>query len=73
MSGWSASDTCPFCGGENMMTFGDHKPFDCVGGECLDCGFCYHTEQNQMTLGEVNERRKDYDLKPLKKLKNKER
>jgi len=50
------------------MTYSNWKPYDIVSGECLDCGFYYDTKEGQMTLEEVNERRKDYDLKPLKEL-----
>lgn len=72
MSGWSDSQDCPECGSENSLkSFGDHKPRDTVGGECMDCGFEYHTVEGQMDLEEVNERRKDYDLEPLTQLKPK--
>ena len=69
MSGWSDSSICPKCGSNNMMIWADYKPHDTVGGECLDCGFYYYTAEGQMTQKELNQRRKDYDLKPLKKLK----
>jgi hypothetical protein len=66
MSGWSDSSICPKCGGNNLMTSGDYKPHDNVGGECLDCGFYYYTKEGQLTQKELNKRRKDYGLEPLK-------
>lgn len=68
MSGSSYDSTCPNCGGENLMCSSDWKPYDCVAGECLDCGFSYHTVEKQMSLEEINERRADYDMEPLEKL-----
>ena len=69
MSGCSGSGICPKCGGSNLMTYSDYKSFDCVSGECLDCGFNYCTlEEKRISLKQLNERRKDYDMKPLKKL-----
>tara|TARA_Y100000310_G_C20500534_1_gene723758 strand:+ start:465 stop:635 length:171 start_codon:yes stop_codon:yes gene_type:complete len=41
-------------------------------GECLDCGFTFYTKEDQMDLEEVNERRLDYDLQPISKLKEQE-
>lgn len=69
MSGCSASGICPKCDSNNLMTYTDWKPYDYVSGECLDCGFCYYTQEEQLTLKEVNERRIDQELKPIKKLK----
>ncbi len=70
MSGMSSSVSCNQCGGE-MNTYSDYKPHDYVSGECLDCGFCYYTEDSQMTLQEVNEQRASMDLPPLKRLAKK--
>ena len=71
MSGHSYSTWCPRCKSENsIMASQDHKPHDCVSGECLECGFCYYTScDNKMTLDEVNELRADHELEPLKELR----
>jgi len=67
MSGVSSSTPCPICG-EEMSTYSDYKPFDTVFGECLHCGFTYYTKAEQMTLAEINDRRKEEEppLKPIK-------
>jgi Zn ribbon nucleic-acid-binding protein len=69
MSGSSGSAPCPKCGAE-MQTYVDWKLFDCVSGECLECGFSCYTADEQMSLDEVNERRACYDLEPLEKLRD---
>jgi hypothetical protein len=76
MSGVSGETNCPICN-EQMDIYSDYKPFDNVNGGCLNCGFRYWTECEQMSLEDVNELRKDYNdnneppkneqLKPLKK------
>lgn len=58
MSGVSDSTICPICE-ETMNTYTDHKPLDNVSGECYNCGFCYYTRTEQMTLKEVNDMRDD--------------
>ena len=67
MSGHSSSEICPICG-NSMSTYSDYKPFDQTWGECLECGFNYWTQAKQMTLKEVNDRRKEEEppLKPIK-------
>lgn len=70
MSGSCDMAKCPECDGD-MSTSSDYKPFDTVSGECLWCGFYYYTATGQNTLEEVNDIRKDYELKPLKELKPK--
>jgi hypothetical protein len=67
MSGESHDSVCPCCG-KNMNCYSDWKPFDLVSGDCLNCGFTYFTKTDRMTLKEVNQCRKDMDLKPIKKL-----
>ena len=72
MSGWSDCQDCPECGSkDSLMTYGESRPYETGGGECLECGFKYYTTEEQMDLDEVNERRKDYDLEPLTELKAK--
>lgn len=65
MSGYSTEQPCPICGG-NMSIDCDSKPFESVSGDCINCGFCYYPTVEQMSLAEINERRADEDLKPLK-------
>lgn len=67
MSGMSDSVRCPNCGGD-CDRYTDYKPYDYVGLECYDCGFYTDTTVNQATLEELNEWRKDRDMKPLKTL-----
>ena len=79
MSGTSYENQCPNCG-QQMNCYSDHKPYDQVGGECWECGFCYYTKQEQMPLKELNDKRKEFNidfgyekfnplyLSPLKKL-----
>ncbi len=67
MSGVSYPDSCPKCGGD-MNCYSDWKPYDTVGGECLNCGFFYYTKEGQMILEEVNTLRKDWGYEPLEKL-----
>lgn len=70
MSGWTDSQDCPNCGGvDSLKTYGETRPYDTVGGECVECGFAYSTEEKQMSLDEVNEIRENYDLEPLTELK----
>lgn len=71
MSGFSGDDVCIKCNG-NMMVYSDYKPHAYVSGECLDCGFAYYTNDEQLTLQEVNELREHQELEPLKELKEQE-
>lgn len=68
MSGESGFTDCPRCGGK-MSTYVDWKPHDSVFGECLDCGFAYYTERHQLTLEEVNEKRKEQGMRPIKEFR----
>jgi hypothetical protein len=52
-----------------MTTAVENRPHDAVCGECLECGFTYYTTQDQLSLEEVNETRKLYNLKPLKRFR----
>ncbi|MEW5961042.1 MAG: hypothetical protein AB1801_25225 [Chloroflexota bacterium] len=69
MSGTSVTDICPQCDGEWLITYSDSKPYPQENGECLECGFAYYTIEERLTLEEVNEKRVDFDLEPLKSLK----
>lgn len=68
MSGHGYSTTCPQCG-NSMEAYEDYKPHPFVDGHCLECGFAYTTEEYQLDLEEVNDRRAEIDLEPLKNLK----
>lgn len=72
MSGHSSDTQCPECDGL-MQTYSDYKPFDQVSGNCLECGFAYFTHTLQLDLEEVNEARREMELKPMLKLKEKKR
>lgn len=67
MSGCGYTSTCMKCGAE-MDCYADWKPYDISSAECLSCGFEYHTQEGQLTLEEVNSRRADQGLEPLKQL-----
>lgn len=71
MSSTSYDTTCPECDSKNLMADTVTTPFSMVFGKCLDCGFSYFTEVEQLTLQAVNAERHCYELKPLKKLKKK--
>ncbi len=68
MSGTNYNSECPRCGGE-MICYSDWKPIDSIHGECLDCGFCYWTQDGRMTLEEVNKLREAFGLELLTALK----
>lgn len=69
MSGHSDSTNCPNCG-LDCNRYSDYKPFDIVSLDCDECGFYTDTVVRQLTLEELNYRRADHDLKPLKQLPN---
>ena len=52
-----------------METYIDWKPHDWVGGQCLECGFEYYTEEGQLSLEQVNELRAERGLEPLTELR----
>ena len=68
MSGCSYDTICPKCGNKKMHSYSDYKPHDSVAGECLKCGFAYYTTETQLSLKEVNELRRDFEMKKLTKL-----
>lgn len=67
MSGTSYSAKCPKCS-KDMDVYSDWKPYEYSNGECAHCGFYYLTTEGQCTLKELNELRKNLELKPLIKL-----
>lgn len=57
---------CPNCGG-NMMCTGNTRT-EAQSGDCIECGYEFHTTYGQLSLEELNERRVDWELEPLKEL-----
>ncbi len=51
-----------------MCCWNDTRSFH-SGGECLECGYSFYTKEGKLTIEEVNERREEQELKPIKKLK----
>ena len=47
-----------YCGGNN-------RPFQTIDGECLNCGFNYYTKTYFDNFKNLNQRRKDFEKKPL--------
>ena len=60
MSGHSWSDDCPNCQGSNTNFYQDHKPFQFIQFECLECGMYSETHVGQMNINDLNETRKDF-------------
>ena len=68
MSGHGYHTYCPVCNDENVNAYSDHKPHPYVSGECLTCGFNYHTIRGErLTLDEINEMREDQEQPKLTK------
>ena len=73
MSGHSYSNNCPNCSSEADY-YSDHKPFELVQFDCLNCGVYSKITLHQQNLNDLNESRKERsdDLgetyKPLKEL-----
>ena len=60
MSGHSWSDDCPNCQGTDTNFYQDHKPFQFIQFDCLECGMYSPTTIAQMDIPELNRTRKDY-------------
>ena len=45
-----------------MMVVHDTRPFGSIAGECLRCGFEYHSELYIMDKETLDARRADYDI-----------
>jgi hypothetical protein len=69
MSGFSDNTECPNCG-EDCNRYSDYKPFDLVSLDCDNCGFYTDTVVKQLSLEELNDRRKDLELPALAELPN---
>lgn len=51
-----------------METSEDSYPFNVISHQCFNCGFFTATNCSYMELEDLNGRRKDIDLPPLKEL-----
>ena len=60
MSGHSWSDDCPNCQGTDTNFYQDHKPFQFIQFDCLECGMYSETNVGQMNINDLNETRKDF-------------
>jgi hypothetical protein len=60
------TESCPRCGNGNFTVGRDRESGEF--GFCLECGYGYGQQENQMTLDEVNENRKETELDPLAEL-----
>mgnify|MGYP003148874348 CR=1 FL=1 len=67
MGSHSYTGTCSRCGSKNYFICEETRQIN-VSAECLDCGTIRFTQEDRMSLEEVNELRKDMEMKPLKKL-----
>jgi len=67
MSGYSETQDCPRCGSKESLEASIDR--DEVSGECLECGYEYHTAFSVLTLDEVNDERGNCEMGPLKELK----
>lgn len=70
MSGHYFNETCPNCGNKEMEVYSDTNNSELNTEECLKCGYTLTCNRSFKSLKEVNEIRKDRDLRPLKKLRS---
>lgn len=68
MGSHSFNDTCPKCGGDNLMCSKETQNLH-ISGECLDCGYAIYTKECRMKLKEVNDLREEFELPKLKQRK----
>lgn len=69
MSSWSERTICPKCNCvDSFCAFGSNRPYDTVGGYCLECGWGYDTIETQLTLDELNGYRTDENMPELVEL-----
>lgn len=71
MSGFSGSTTCPNCGKE-CDEYTDSKPFSMTTMQCNYCGLLINPVITYMDLEELNDARRDSEMRPLKKLPKQE-
>ena|SRR3990167_1735899 len=68
------NERCPRCDSPLftaafMTTYSVGAPTDTIEGDCLDCGFAYHTRTYFRTLYKINEDREEYELPRLTRRK----
>lgn len=66
MSGFSNETECPNCG-NNADEYTDWKPFNYTSIQCLHCGLLISPQISYLTLKDLNNLRKDSELKLLRK------
>lgn len=64
MSSWNNISICPECGKNILVCGGESRPYDQVYGECLECGFEYHTVEGKLDSGQLEEERNNYGYNP---------
>ncbi len=67
MSGYSEAIDCPRCGSTESLECSVDR--DNVSGVCSECGYSYKTVYENLSLEEVNEERRAFELEPLLKLR----
>ena len=71
MSGFSSETNCPNCGGSADL-YTDYKPFDYSSIQCPHCGLLIYPKISYMTLKNLNDYRRDYNMTLLRKKPNQE-
>jgi predicted RNA-binding Zn-ribbon protein involved in translation (DUF1610 family) len=67
VTSFEVENKCPNCGSD-IETYSDMAPFEYFVMTCLHCGFNTTTSSDFCTLKALNEKRKEFDLEPIKKL-----
>ena len=64
MSSYAETEECPRCGGQLEAEHDSSNPYGNYG-TCIDCGYGYSVKVDLLTMEELNELRKDWELPPL--------
>ena len=70
MSGYSEVIDCPKCGSKESL---EHScSYDYYTDICLECGYFFEemVEEKRLSLKELNQKRKEFELEPLKRRKS---
>lgn len=67
MSSVQCDTYCPICQSEDAETYNNTYPFELVTITCQNCGFVVTPHLALMDFNELNEYRKDQELKPITK------
>jgi len=67
MSGHSYTSICPECGEKTLMCFCEERPYDQVGGYCVNCGFAYYTTEERLSEEELEIQQKEHGYNPKTK------